>query len=346
MGTFLTYSGIKTFKTCRKKYWFNEIEGLAVDSKKFVLGKLVHECLENLYNKAIKPTEVKNWICDKDLDTDEETYYEICDLAVFMVNEYCKVQLEQDFERFEIMGTEIPIQLTLEKMVKRGFVEPYDENIKAGELIKDLPIDVYYGMLDGLFKDKETGEYYVHEIKTMASISGNISSALMLEDQPGFYCWAASKVLGVKVRNVVYSILRKSLPHPPKQLKSGKLSEAKDQNTTYDLYLKAIEDNKLKIDDYTDILDELKNNPKEFIYREEFHKTDQEIAEVEEQIFSLLDEIKNCNSYYRNAVEAWRGGCFCDYKSICMDDTEEGRDVFSEKDHPYPDSGYNKIKGI
>lgn len=65
------------------------------------------------------------------------------------------------------------------------------------------------------------------------------------DDQVTGYCYVVWRWLGLIPRGVVYNVLIKNQPKPPRELKNGDLSTAKDQLTTPDLYRAALKEHGL-----------------------------------------------------------------------------------------------------
>jgi hypothetical protein len=128
----------------------------------------------------------------------------------------------------------------------------------------------------------------------------------------------------------IYNIILKDFPEPPKVLKNGTLSQAKNQKTTYELYVQAMKDHHKEeygayVVDYAEFLDYLKENPKEFFRRVEVHRLQPEIdASIEEFYYTAVDskylreqlELGKKEAAYRNITDlcSWD----CQYKDICV----------------------------
>lgn len=116
----------------------------------------------------------------------------------------------------------------------------------------------------------DTGELAVADHKTA---KGAVPSAhLDLDDQltaEVFSWWQHS---GEFPTRAVYNVSYKRDPQPPKVLKNGSLSKAKNQLTTPKLYLAEIHKHGLNVADYTDILShlqELEDNGESRLFRRE-----------------------------------------------------------------------------
>jgi hypothetical protein len=112
--------------------------------------------------------------------------------------------------------------------------------------------------------------------------------------------------------DVVYNILLKKVPKPPRVLKSGALSKAKSQLTTPWLYRKAIEENDLDPADYEEFVASL--DPHAFNVRHRVHVTPERIEWWERFLIDLMNEMKDPLITPVDAV--WRCA-YCGYRSLC-----------------------------
>jgi len=334
----------KELKRCPRRYWFGYEEGLSVPSRPadaLAIGSLAHKCLEHVY-KGLTPewTDVEHivheWFNEamkiaRD-SIQEREIFEAAELVLGMVRTYLRRYIAHDAEEYTVLGAEIPFQFETED-------------------IHGNPV-LFEGMLDGLFRDKN-GEIWIHEIKTMSRLSGDLITALTLDDQIGMYVWAARRALGVQVAGVVYSIMRKAVPAQPERLKRGGLSKAKAQPTTYELYYRAIEEEGLDFGEYDEILEHFKADPNPFVARHIVYRSTFEERQISLQVAALASQVRTLRamaetygpeSWYRNPTQPWDGACYCDYRSICQNDSEEARSLYESRvDHIPRDIKPNQI---
>jgi hypothetical protein len=132
------------------------------------------------------------------------------ELGIMMLKHYALWVRAFD-KRFRILGTEqffrLPIPQTHNKLS-------------------------YAGRLDGLVQNLRTGDLYVLEFKTTASLKR--MSGVYRSLQATAYLWAAQQLYGHlgEIKGVIYRSLRKKIPANPQRLKSGKFSKRKNQSTT------------------------------------------------------------------------------------------------------------------
>lgn len=170
------------------------------------------------------------------------------------------------------------------------------------------------GRLDMVVEDFD-GRVWVLDHKT--SKDRLDEDILILDDQMTMYLWAAQQILQHPIEGCYYNVLRKKLPVVPQVLASGKgLSKAKSIDTTYEVYLQAIEDNGFDPADYEEILGILANKRTAFFERVKVHRNSHEIAMAGRML--LLEGIDMLNQpyIYPNPTRdcKWK----CDYKDLCL----------------------------
>jgi len=87
----------------------------------------------------------------------------------------------------------------------------------------------YSGTLDRVIED-EHGQLWIVEYKSAKTIQ---TLHLDNDTQVSSYCWAGNLIYGRPITGVIYQQHRKELPHEPRLLSNGRLSQAKDQLITH-----------------------------------------------------------------------------------------------------------------
>ena len=121
-----------------------------------------------------------------------------------------------------------------------------------------LENDNFIGVVDKILKDEDNNHMLI-DYKTTARPKTYMD--IENDAQLYFYAYLYNKIKGVPLDKIKvgYMNIPKSDVATPKVLKNGTLSKAKSQKTTYNLYYKAIKENKLDVADYKDILEDLKD---------------------------------------------------------------------------------------
>lgn len=197
-----------------------------------------------------------------------------------------------------------------------------------------LPV-VLAGRIDLLAEDKY-GHYWIVDWKTAARLArGDVSGQdrdefLDLDDQIGSYVMALRRKLGLDVRGFVYVELKKAFPEPPqrnKQIRLGRMySTNKQQAVDYDTYLNTVKENDTAAYEaglYDEFLDWLKEGGQNFHGRYQVAKTDEELEEIERNLFNEASDMVDPN--LRIYPSAGRFACgFCAFRQPCLERNRQG----------------------
>ena len=135
-----------------------------------------------------------------------------------------------------------------------------DETFKDFEVLHKeyrVETDDIKGVIDVVWKNKTTGKILITDYKFSNKDKGQVD--IWLDEQMYIYAaaYASLNNLTLDDVNIGYINIPKAEMKKPRVLKNGSLSKDKAQNTTYALYLEAIEENGLNVADYEDILSEI-----------------------------------------------------------------------------------------
>ena len=135
-----------------------------------------------------------------------------------------------------------------------------DETFKDFEVLhKEYRVETedIKGVIDVVWKNKTTGKILITDYKFSNKDKGQVD--IWLDEQMYIYAaaYASLNNLALEDINIGYINIPKAEMKKPRVLKNGSLSKDKAQNTTYALYLEAIEENGLNVADYEDILSEI-----------------------------------------------------------------------------------------
>jgi ATP-dependent helicase/DNAse subunit B len=313
------------FKKCRLEWYFSSILQLgyrpAIAELPLGFGASIHSGTEVYKDPRLAkaPEEVrqsaaiasflaawKSMRCNQDgivIAGFEEEYYQYKDLGVGMLRNWFDWDTRTNTNK--VIAVEIPFKIP----------------------ITGLETVFYYGKIDCLEED-ENG-YWIKDYKTVGRWTDEeaLYAYLQRDDQTAGYCYAIRKALGLNVQGVIYEQLYKAVPLPPVQLqrpyKGRLLSTNRNQTTTYELFLRAIEQTGESTVLYADYLEFLRDNAPQFFRRIEVRKTAEELEYVEQQIYkeakAMIDpnvDIYPTPSYF---------GCrFCSYKAPCEETMRGG----------------------
>jgi hypothetical protein len=320
-------SEINDFLRCRKRWSYRWHDGLIPKKQndKLFFGTLFHRFLEVLYNNGQQGTANEEMVrMFRETDTSSIYQQELDDLwlmAQTVADNYYNHWWEND-QNWKVLATELRFEI------------PLDEHV------------TFTGTIDLVYE--LDGKIYFMDHKTTASLDKYEKNSVM-DRQISRYWWALQQIQngkgyvydkngnkhpatvfqprlnGKPLVGFVYNIILKDYPEPPKVLKDGSLSKAKNQKTTYNLFMKAVDDLGFSPDDYKDIIDYLKQTPREFFRRVEVHRLQPEIdASIEEFYYTAMD-LKDLRKWLERGVKeaAYRNitnDCSwdCQYKDICV----------------------------
>lgn len=308
----VSYSQVKTWKRCRQKWYYNYVRGLKPKERvrKIDLGNYGHALLEAYYRgEDIQEASEAYWMEQtKDMFQEQiDEYKEVREQAEALVERYIKHYQEKG-EEFEVHAVEQHFKTTI----------PTPAGYKSKT---DLQ-----GILDLVVEDS-TGEIWLVDHKFTSIDLVKYEENLVLDEQANYYLWALADMLGNHnaVSGIIFNLVRAKLPTVPKVLKSGGLSKAKNIDTDVETYLQAIKDNGLNPKDYTDILTHLKELDRPFFKRHRIHRTPEELAHIQEELYEMSRDMRGCR-IYRNATKdcSWD----CPYRELCIMEYKGIKDDF------------------
>lgn len=280
-------SEVSSYLTCRRSWklaWVDHLKKKALDGKLF-FGTLFHKYKEFYYESG-EPREAWGkaikWMDGEDLSAmDQVLIDELLQLFEAVARNYENEYAEWDLLNIQPIATEL------------RFAIPLYDDLELYGLGRKLDF-AYEGTIDLLYLENGLLKFMDH--KTVSSIDRYVNNAV-LDRQISRYWWALTALgqgygyvwttneLGeadwVQVKNTklyeliknqspaefIYNIVSKKAPKEPTVLKNGKLSQAKNQDTTYDLYKRAIIERGLPMAEYTEMLNMLEQQGNKFLRR-------------------------------------------------------------------------------
>lgn len=191
------------------------------------------------------------------------------------------------------------------------------------------------GRIDMLAKDPH-GNIWIVDWKTAARLARGDASGqdrdefLDLDDQIGSYVMALRRKLGIDVRGFVYVELKKAFPQAPvrnRQARLGRMFSVNQQQAVdYDTYKAtvSVEDKEAyEAGLYDDFLDFLKGEGQQFHGRYQIAKLDEELEEIERNLFWEASEM--CDPNLRLYPNAGRFNCAtCAFRQPCLEKNRQG----------------------
>ena len=324
-----------TWKKCRRQHNFGSITRMNLvplkPSKPLEFGTDWHEAMAALYDpttwhlvrnqktrepvlEVVRQTFVAanrahmKKQADENENVDEDTrfdYEERQSLGLGMLNAYFDWQITVD--SFTPVKVEVDFEVPI--------LTPDGAEMRCD--CHDLPV-VYQGRLDGIVKDA-FGWYWILEHKTTAQMGP--TEHLILDEQTGSYAWALMQMLGIRVQGVIYSEAVKKVPHTPAPLlrsqQGRNFSVNKQQDTTYEMSVKALSEAGEDLTQYQDFLEFLQLQGNKFFKRTQVHRNEHELRNQGLNIYYEVKEMLDPNTVsYPNPS---RFNCMmCAFRAPCI----------------------------
>lgn len=360
----------RSFRGCRRRWNWASRQGYAPleTAKPLEFGIAFHEALDVFFSPESwgLPVEEKlqraidkfTYRCEeqrnnflrvtgqRELEVAQgDDYRQRIELGVGMITHYANEVHPNADDWFKPVATEIPFEVPL---YYPGTDIPLvcNNSPHCGQIHDNSGegSHVYYaGRVDMLIEDIRYGGYFVWDHKTASQLADD-HGFLQLDDQVGSYVWALALKLGIDVKGFVYAEYRKDFPKPPTPLtrKMGgrSFSTAKNQATTLPIFRRHVAefDPKAYTDGaYDEFLEWLEDNAPKFHQRFIVIKSDQELANIGENL--TLEAMDMVDANLRIYPSVGRYGCSnCAYREPCVAQ-------FRGEDYTYTlDSLFNKVE--
>lgn len=324
------------FRKCRRQWFLTTVHRLDPEegNPNFFLGNLFHKALE-VYYKSIQLGDAHDVARDLALDAYQEKFDQ--DLAIvrqqlgFLWGVAEQLWRDTGTLGFEMAQNYFDAEehnplfdevVAVEVRVRVAIRSPKGRRIGWLSVQTDI-----VGRKNGVLKAVDT-----------KTASRAIDSAhLDIDDQLTAEVYAVWQSSGEFPEKAVYNVAYKKSPHPPKQVKGSKaqpikLSRAKDQGTTYELYRAEIERLGLNKGDYVDILAHLKqmddNGENVFFTREETFRSPDQMEAFERDLYWEFKDMKEVAKHPERAYpNPSRFNCpGCPVRTICFT-IQDGGDV-------------------
>lgn len=352
---------------CPRRWFFASEEGLTTSNTPAPLrgGGLMHDCLAAWYTSELQMTHTQiveqvitpwmerrtEWLRTafpddpfrgERLAAIAQEDAELVTLVGWQIGGYIDHWMSSDYRHLEV--------LAVEPQVARWLEHP-----RTGKPIYDF-VEIngkrrrrrwaYGGAVDLLVRDTRDGLVWMMEHKggSERDIKHWAQKRLKFDPQTRGYAWALQAPIPeasdikepVRVHGLIYNVLRKAIPATPHMLKNGKgLSKAKNIDTTREMYRAHIDAAGFDPDDYTEILERLRNN--RFFHREPMPFTPPEIADFGHDLTMAALQIRAASrpGTYHPRQQALCTGGFgnkeCRYQGPCLEDGQWARAEFTTK---------------
>lgn len=309
-------TGRQSFKRCRLQFQLREKERLIPAQWKhipFIVGDIFHAGLDAYYNNWNAKTSTGS--CDIGAETLFDTYQKaLYDLR----NEEADASIIEELENQWPLLDSMYCEYVAECQDKDKSFTGVQTQVRLSQTINTIhgPVNLV-GTLDALVRIGD--QLWVMEHKTAASFKDD--ELIILDDQANAYMWLVEKIYG-SVAGVIYNQVRKKLPPKPTPIANGSRLSAVVKDTTYAVYLAAIQEYGFKVADYEDILYELqhKNN---YCKRAMIPKSKPRLQQFDEYLpYELALMIDPDCVYF--PTQTWDCARSCDYYLICKTHIDGG----------------------
>lgn len=343
MELILRGSEYQSFLDCRKKWFYQWVEGLEPkrpDGKLF-FGTLFHKWLELYYNngcnKLQADLETSIWYNEQDTADMEQTDLDDMLALARGVAEYYDYVYGANDATFKVLATELNFIVKLDEgILMEGTIDlVYEVNgkVRFADHKTVTSLDQYE---EKSKMDRQISRYWW----VMKMLSTGV--AKVKDRSEGNDRWISfPDLFGKEIDGFDYNLIAKSFPKEPKVLKPkkgqtvGDLSQDKAQKTTYDKYMAKIVELGHDPANYTEMLEHLKSKQDPFVRRVDVLRND---AELEAAVYEFLYTAGDIHDIrmtlqgappnvvemltYRNIGDKCQN--MCSFKQLCQTTIEGG----------------------
>lgn len=298
----ISQSSIKTWRKCKREYYYKFVEGLERKHSPAPLykGSIIHEILEARINGEDWRQVMEEHLLEYDKLFDEEKilYGDLRNDLPIIMEGYDKKYKDEDLVYFEKDG----------KRAEFAFSIPLD-----GKSIEETEI-IFRGKIDAVAQDSQ-GRVWLMDHKTFSRIPDE--NFRFANQQVLLYAWAMPQAGFPKPDGMLWDYIRSKPPAIPHELKSGGLSKAKSIDTTPEVYLEKIHELGLDPADYEDILSKLEANEESFYRRIYTPIRESMIYPVVADLLETAKEIQALAGVSK-ARSLDRHCSYCSFRSLCQ----------------------------
>ncbi|MGI9554806.1 MAG: PD-(D/E)XK nuclease family protein [Vampirovibrionia bacterium] len=355
---------------CPRKWYFSYNQGLSSKrtSMSFAWGISWHTLMEDLFlfwKEHDKEIYIDDPLFDKSFNKiktflieegiDHETV--IKDLRVSL--EGYLIMFGNMPTDFKVVEVEVPLRFPVkdfrgEQFFSKMYIEEYEDCYKLAtpstinKIEKEMPFFVI-GRADAIVQSRVSGELFIYDHKTTASINRFLSShevdpqlcsyAAMLEYEKNSGYLQGYKQC--KIGGVIYGLTHNGSTNPPKPLKTGGYSKAKSNKSPSWIYQKAV-GNDTEYDSHISKLKEVVDPlwhrrewlPLDINSVERWKNESYGVARRLADNYRCLSLFENSDSWATPRVPICKTTGFCQYKEICVADS------------PFLRGNFNKLEKI
>jgi hypothetical protein len=312
-------SELRSLMTCRMLHRITSTNFMGLEAKSdrepFEIGKLFHSVMERMYSPDYKGDwrEYLKTLRKDDEENDNVGYIAtVRDILKDYVDHIAiakRAKLPLNDDEFEWLATEQEF-----KWRPKG--------------IKNWQ---FAGRIDGIVKQKSTGDIYLWEHKTSSNIDSFYES-MAWDNQCRLYLKVARSASTLPIKGFVYNMVNKSLANEPDKLIRGGYSVAQNAKTSLSKFILTLERDGADLKDYSAYLNFLRDNKEpQYFRRFIFIPSEESINESVTEMKWLADEISKQKLAPTRAWNYWTcKNCpfnpYC-YKGVSLDKIAQPRDL-------------------
>lgn len=290
-------SRLRLWRKCRYAHYLRYVEKLEkkAPAVQLVRGKVIHSMIEARINKQSWAPIMKEFRKEynKLFKEEKDEYGDLPGEVERLMNGYIKAYEDEDLTYIKKGG----------KRAEFEFSVPLFQDINLIGLIDTIPRDS---------KDR----VWIMEHKTHKVMPSE--SARFTDIQTVIYTWVAPQMGFPKPTGVLWDYLRTKAPTIPKLLANGKgLSQAKDIDTTYDVYMDEIIKHGFDPADYAETLERLNRRSEAFYKRVYMPAPNTILKPLIQDVADTAREIQMLGEYSKTR-NITKDCSWCSYYAICQ----------------------------
>lgn len=330
MGAVIRGSEVQDFLRCRLRWkyaWVDQLVPSKLNDKLFI-GTLIHKWMEVYYKTGLNHAEADLAMIHLYDTTDTSSMDQIQLEELWTLAQAVTANYHRTFQgdKFTVLATELTFRIAINaKVTYTGTIDLLALDEQGNLIFADHKTTVSLDKYEKNAKmDRQISRYwwalnYLAQGKGEVLIEGDwvpvTSTALYSSSKTGH------DIQGKQVSYFLYNIILKDTPNSPRHLKPGKdgkvkLSQDKQQGTTYELYRQEIDAHGLNPEDYADFLVYLQETPKQFFRRVEVRRNEAEVKAAMREFYETALDMGENPRIYRNITSdcSWD----CSYADLCM----------------------------